>query len=387
MIGIKNFIFKLRVSLEKKALAAVLALAVCAGLFIFLNWQMTVMAMGDGSLSSVDGLIEIIKKRQGKSTVRKVMGLYLTAYSAGNPKKIDEIIKLIDATELNAAVIDIKDYSGLILYDTQVKLAKDLKLKDNRLGNVKNLIKKLHNKGIYVIARQTVFQDPALAEKKPAWALKKKSGGVWRDRKGLSWVDPAKKEIWDYNLAIAKEAVILGFDEINFDYMRFPSDGNMAEVVYGNAGKKKYEVMREFYDFLSMNFTNEPVWISVDMFGFVMEKKGEDDMSIGQRLSDALPNFDYICPMMYPSHYPSGHLKLKNPAEHPALVIENGIAMGLPVFTGKRARFRPWLQAFDLGATYDAAKIRAQIDAVEGNDNAGWLLWNASNRYTKAGLE
>ena len=134
-------------------------------------------------------------------------GLYLTAYSVGSAKKMDAIIDLIEKTELKGVVIDIKDYSGKILYDSQVKLVNDLKTDENRLGDVRSLIKKLHDKNIYVIARQTVFQDPVLAEKKPEWAIKNKAGGLWRDHKGLAWVDPGKKEVWSYNVAIAKEAV------------------------------------------------------------------------------------------------------------------------------------------------------------------------------------
>jgi len=315
-------------------------------------------------------------------------GLYLTAYSAGSPKKIDEIISLINKTELNAVVIDIKDYSGKILYDSQIKLVNDLKTDEKRLGDVKSLIDKLHKNNIYVIARQTVFQDPVLAERKPTWAIKNKSGGLWRDNKGLAWVDPSKKEVWSYNVAIAKEAISFGFDEINFDYVRFPSDGNMAQAVYGmGTSSKKYEVMKSFYHFLNIKLKYEPAWVSLDMFGFVMEKTGEDDMRIGQRIADAIDEVDYISPMMYPSHYPSGHLGLKNPAQYPALVFENGLKLGMPKFEGKRAKVRPWIQAFNLGAVYDAVKIRAQIDEVEKYTDAGWLMWNASNRYTDSGLE
>ena len=283
-------------------------------------------------------------------------------------------------------VIDIKDYSGKILYDSKLKLVNDLKTDENRLGDVASLIKKLHAKNIYVIARQTVFQDPALAEKKPEWAIKNKAGGLWRDHKDLAWVDPSKKEVWSYNVAIAKEAIAFGFDEINFDYVRFPSDGNMSQTVYAAGNEKKYLVMKQFYHFLNIKLSNEPVWLSLDMFGFVMEKTGEDDMRIGQRIVDAVDETDYISPMMYPSHYPSGYLGLKNPAQFPALVIANGMKIGMPKFEGKRTKVRPWIQAFNLGAVYDAQKIREQINEVEKYTDAGWLMWNASNRYTNAGL-
>ncbi len=354
---------------------------------IWWAWTETVQTI-EASSVDITGQPTSIPLKSGieKSTLIKVKGLYLTAYSAGSAKKIDTIIDLIDRTELNAVVIDIKDYSGKILYDSKLKLVNDLKTDENRLGDVAALIKKLHAKNIYVIARQTVFQDPALAEKKPEWAIKNKSGGLWRDHKGLAWVDPSKKEVWAYNVAIAKEAIAFGFDEINFDYVRFPSDGNMSQAVYAAGNEKKYLVMKQFYHFLNIKLSDEPVWLSLDMFGFVMEKKGEDDMRIGQRIADAVDETDYISPMMYPSHYPPGHLGLKNPAQFPAKVFANGMQMGMPKFEGKRAKVRPWIQAFNLGAVYDAEKIRAQIDETEKYTDAGWLMWNASNRYTSAGL-
>lgn len=324
---------------------------------------------------------------RSKSPVRVAKGIYLTANAAMNSSTLARLEDLIATTELNAVVIDIKDYTGNLLYQSQVPLAVELGTARPVLTDVPALIARLHAKNIYVIARQTVFQDPALAEKKPEWAFARKSGGLWRDKLGLAWVNPAKTEVWDYNIAIAREAIALGFDEINFDYVRFPSDGNMSQVVYTHGDRQRHEVMRDFYQYLSEALSPEPAWISVDLFGFAMER--HDGMGIGQRLADTVPELDYISPMMYPSHYPPGHLRLSNPAAAPGLVIANGMAKGVPYFatTTARAQVRPWLQAFHIGARYDAAKIRAQINAVEKYPNAGWLLWNASMRYTNAGLK
>lgn len=320
------------------------------------------------------------------ANAQTVKGLYLTAYSANNPKKLNEIIKLIDTTELNAVVIDIKDYTGYVLYDSQVPLVTGLKTKKVLVHDLPAIINRLHQHNIYVIARQVVFQDPVLAAKKPEWAIKSKLGDLWRDKKGLSWVDATRQEVWDYNISIAKEAASFGFDELNFDYVRFPSDGNMSLVAYSNGSESRHQIMQKFYQYLGNELMDEPLYISLDMFGLVMEAKGENDLSIGQRIVDAIDNVDYICPMMYPSHYSRGHLGLKNPAAEPAKVIEHGLVEGMPVFEGGGAEVRPWIQAFNLGAVYDGAKIRAEIDAVEKYSDAGWLMWNASNRYTKAGL-
>ncbi|HBU07082.1 MAG TPA: sugar fermentation stimulation protein [Candidatus Magasanikbacteria bacterium] len=368
----------------KLFLIITIGLGLLASLLICWQWveTSTTQSLADLNLNKV----EIVERVKSKTII--VKGLYLTAYSAGNPKKMDEIIKLIDKTELNAVVIDVKDYSGKVLYDSNLLWIKEFKTKENRLGDVKALIKKLHEHNIYVIARQTVFQDPLLASKKSEWAIKSSASsadGLWRDHKGLAWVDPTRIEVWNYNVAIAKEAIRFGFDEINFDYVRFPSDGNMKLVIYNTGNEPKYEVMRRFYTYLRNKLNKESAWISLDMFGYVMERT--DDMNIGQRLVDAVDNTDYICPMMYPSHYSKNSLGYENPAEIPGLIIDNGMKKGLPIFENKRAKVRPWLQAFDIGAKYsDGPKIREQIDAVEKYDNAGWLLWNAANRYSVNGL-
>ncbi len=377
----------------------ILAIGFSAFCFLFVAWfwswtlyaqEMALFSVNDNPKNFLTTKLSNKKQKPNK---REVKGLYLTAYSASNPTKVDQIINLINSTELNAVVIDIKDYSGYVLYDSNLLWVNEFKTEQKRLGDVKAIVKKFHDNNIYVIARQTVFQDPVLAEAKSEWAFQSKNGGstssadkLWRDNKGLAWVDPARREVWNYNLAIAKEAIKFGFDEINFDYVRFPSDGNMSLVVYTNGEKEKHEVMNDFFKFISESLADKPAWISIDMFGFVMER--HDGMNIGQRLEDAVDYIDYICPMMYPSHYPAGHLGFENPAEFPGLVIENGMIKGDPYFLDKKAEVRPWIQAFNIGAVYDdGPKIREQIDMVEKYTDGGWLLWNAANRYSAAGLE
>ncbi|MBP6859567.1 MAG: glycoside hydrolase [Candidatus Magasanikbacteria bacterium] len=317
----------------------------------------------------------------------KVKGLYLTAYSAGSEKKINQIIALINTTELNAVVIDLKDYSGQVLYDSAVDLVDNLKLQDNRIKNLDKLLVKLKENNIYTIARISVFQDPLLAQKKPEWAIKSKKGGLWRDKNNLSWVDPANKEVWTYVVSIAKEAGRLGFDEVNFDYIRYPTDGRLADIIYGNGASKRYEVILGFFKYVSEEMKDEPVYTSADLFGLTTEKKGEDDMSIGQRLGDAVQYFDYVMPMVYPSHYPTGYRGYKNPANYPYEVVYNAMKAGVKQAQDKKAKLRTWIQAFNLGAVYDGTKIRAQIKASDDAGADGWILWNASNRYTVAGLE
>jgi hypothetical protein len=312
-----------------------------------------------------------------------VRGIYLTAASAGSDEYRKNLIKKLASAYINSVVIDIKDYSGYILYDTQLDEVNKIKGKKIRL-DARQVIDEFHEAGIYIIARQTVFQDPVLAEARPELAMHTKNGNIWRDNKNLAWLDPSNKKVWEYNLAIAKEAVSLGFDEINFDYMRYPSDGPMSSLEYNlPSGQQKYDIMKSFYQYLSDNLSDLTP-LSIDMFGLVMDNtKDNYDLNIGQRLIDALDYFDDISPMMYASHYPKTYLGYANSAEHPGEVVAYGLKIAEATTTNRRAKIRPWLQAFSIGAVYDKEKIKAQIKAVEmaTSTTSGWLFWNARNVY------
>ncbi|MBT4648737.1 hypothetical protein HOC14_00260, partial [bacterium] len=312
-----------------------------------------------------------------------VRAIYLTAYSAGRNEWRQNLIEKMKDSRINSVVIDIKDYSGFILYDSQVPAVLEINAVRSRIDDIKNIIKEFHQAGIYVIARQTVFQDPKLASAKPELAFKTWNGNIWRDYKGLAWLDPQKEEVWEYNLAIAKEATKLGFDEINFDYMRYPSDGNVANMNYNlKPEQNRAEIMKGFYKFLSKNLSKKTI-ISIDMFGLVMDHTNDNyDLHIGQRLTDAVDYFDYVYPMMYASHYPVNYLGLGNAAAYPGAVLTYGLKISLPAIENKKAKIRPWLQAFNIGAIYDQRLIDQQIDAVENaTSTAGWALWNARNYY------
>jgi len=316
-------------------------------------------------------------------------GIYLTAYSAGMKTRREDLLNLIKETELNSIIIDLKDSSGKVFFDSNLPLVEEIDSKEVRIPDLADWLKELKKEGIYTIARIVVFQDPYLAANKPEIALKAKGGGLWRDFKGLAWVDPTQKLVWDYNLDLAKEAVKLGFDEVNFDYIRFPSDGNIKQIVYANLDNANFEgkalVMKQFYEYVNKTLTFYPVITSADLFGMVLWRS--DGLNIGQRLEDAAPNFDYICPMVYPSHYPDGFENFANPAEHPYEIIYRSLIRAKDTLANSRARLRPWLQAFDLGAVYTPEMIRSQIQATYDGNGFGWLLWNASNRYNNGGLE
>ena len=316
-------------------------------------------------------------------------GIYLTAYTAGSAERRQTLIDLIKSTELNTVVIDIKDYSGKIFYNTDVPLAKSIGSVEVRIKDIKKVVADLKQQGIYSIARIVVFQDPYLAERLPDIALKNKSGGIWRDKKGLSWVDPTQRLVWDYNLDLATEAAQLGFDEINFDYIRFPSDGDIDQIAYANlsdvTAEGKVAVIADFYNYLNQRLEFVPVLTSADLFGMVLWRS--DGLNIGQRLEDAMANFDYICPMVYPSHYPVNFEGFANPADHPYEIVYRSLIKAKDKLIGQRAVLRPWLQDFNLGAIYTSDMIKLQKQASYDAGSSGWLLWNAGNNYSTGGLE
>jgi len=313
-------------------------------------------------------------------------GIYLTAYTAGWKERRQKLIDLVKTTELNSVVIDIKDYSGKIFFDTDIDLVNEIGAEDIRIPDLADWLKELKEQGIYTIARIVIFQDPYLAGQKQDIALRSKSGGLWRDWKGLSWVDPTQKLVWDYNLDLAEEAVKLGFDEINFDYIRFPSDGDIKQIAFANLnGRQKHEVMAEFYAYVAERMKFLPVITSADLFGMVLWRS--DGLNIGQRLEDAAPYFDFVCPMVYPSHYPDGFEGFSNPAEHPYEIIYRSLMMAENKMNNGKAKLRPWLQDFDIGAVYTPEMIRLQKQATYDAKGFGWLLWNASNQYTELGLD
>lgn len=324
------------------------------------------------------------------ATPSQVKAIYMTNWVAGDKKLRNGLVKIVDETEINSIVIDIKDYTGRIPFEVSNSLLKDLGAYEKRIADIKEFIDELHEKNIYVIGRISVFQDSYLVRRRPDLAVRRKSdNGVWKDFKGISWLDPGSKEVWGYIETLAKESYDVGFDEINFDYIRFPSDGNMKDISYPwSKGKQKVETMKEFFAYLRENLGDMGAPISADLFG--MTTTNTDDMNIGQNLENALKYFDYVSPMVYPSHYPKGFNGYPNPAAKPYEIVK--FAMDSAVNRAKNAtttplKLRPWLQDFNLGATYDALMIRAQIQAVYDSGLDSWMLWNASNRYTRTALE
>lgn len=333
------------------------------------------------------------------TTPAQVKGVYMTSWTASQSKFRDPLINLIGRTELNSIVIDIKDYSGKIVFPIEDNPElKSFGSESVRVKDMQDFIESLHQKGIYVIGRLAVFQDAYFVKYRPDLAVRNKSGSaVWKDFKGISWIDPGSKEYWDYIVALAKEARKVGFDEINFDYIRFPSDGNMQDISYPfSSSTPKAVVLKNFFAYLHDNLVTassspDRLKISADLFGLTTSAQG--DMGIGQVLENALPYFDYVDPMVYPSHYPTTFLGFKEPEAHPYDVVHFAMqsavkrADALASTTGQTvAALRPWLQDFGLRMDYGPAEVKLQIKATNDDGLYSWLLWSASNQYTTGAL-
>ena len=342
-------------------------------------------------------------------TPEAVKAIYMTACVAGTPSFRAKLLKLANETEINTIVIDVKDYTGTISFPTDNPEFKDNAGGGCRARDMADFIETLHKNNIYVIARITSFQDPYLAKIHPDWAVKKLTDKTanWKDRKGISYIDAGNKNMWKYLADLGLESYALGFDEINFDYIRFPSDGNMKDIYfpYSNSilvsniahaavgtstpavKSGKSVVLKGFYEYLHEHLGGAGIPISADLFG--MTATNYDDLNIGQILEDAAENFDFIAPMVYPSHYPAGFHGYADVNAHPYDIVS--FSMDFAVKRLKAVgisplKLRPWLQDNDYPVPYTPAMVRTQIQATYDAGLTSWMLWDAGNTYTQSAL-
>lgn len=344
---------------------------------------------GEKNKSIDDFFIQPFEKVKPVWKPVEVKGIYLTGWSAGNRKRFFELVDLVKSTGLNSMVIDIKDATGQVTFDTQVQQAKDINAVSAKINDIKEILRILEENHIYSIARIVVFKDPILAKNKPEWAVKTKDGRVWTDYKGKGWVNPYLKEVWEYNVKLAEEAAKLGFKEIQFDYVRFPSDGNLKNIVYDKiTDEPKSKVIKRFLEYARSRLNPRGVYVSADVFGLVTSAL--DDLNIGQVLEDVAEVVDYICPMVYPSHYAMGSYGIPNPNASPYETVYVSLSHAvrrLNKMDNNKAIIRPWLQDFSLGYPYGVKEVKAQIKAVYDTGLKEWILWNPSNYYTVGALE
>ncbi|HOC08186.1 MAG TPA: putative glycoside hydrolase [Bacillota bacterium] len=327
----------------------------------------------------------------------KAKGIYLTGYTAGG-KRFYDLLDLVNRTELNAMVIDVKNDDGLVTYKTRNEMA--LSVGANRIVQIKDIEKRmadLKKNGVYAIARIVAFKDTRAAGSRPDLAIKTKSGTVWRDNKGNAWLNPYNRESWEYILDVAKEAVEYGFDEIQFDYVRFPTDGNRKLIDYGEAKEKESmaEAIAAFMKYATEVLNDKGVFVSADIFGQVTTNK--DDMGLGQQLEDLTVSTNILCPMVYPSHYYPGVYGVSYPDFEPYKIVYTSISTAVKRMEavdhkGGKAILRPWLQDFtasylkDGYQVYGRKQVREQIQATYDSGVEEWLLWNAGNYYTEGAL-
>lgn len=342
-----------------------------------------------------------------------VKAAYMTSCIASGKSLRAPLTRLVEQTELNALVIDIKDFSGMVSVDFDDPRFV-LNSKGCTIPDIKEYIAELHEKRIYVIGRVTVMQDSVYTKSHPDAAVKRKSdGATWKDKKGLAFVDPGASEYWQHMVDIGKASYALGFDEINYDYVRYPSDGDMSNAKFTRTGSTTKAVMMDrFFSYLGKGMRAAGVPSSADLFG--MTTTNTDDLGIGQVLESALRNFDYVAPMVYPSHYPPNFNGWKNPNLVPYEIIhfsmsraveranaleqkESGwvapvVSTTTPASAASTAKFvpqgiyanklRPWIQDFDYGKVYTEADVRAQKRATYDSGLLSWMAWDPSNKYT-----
>ena len=314
----------------------------------------------------------------------KVKGIYIPFGLLALPERVKTLLDLVDQTELNSIVVDVKSDRGIISYDSEVPLASTIGAYRQGYLSPEELLQWCAEKGIYTVARMVVFKDDPLARGKPELAVVDGAGQLWLDREQLGWANPFREEVWDYNIALAKEVAEMGFDEIQFDYIRFPSDGDVRAIVYQeeNTLETRTAAIRGFAAKLQQEVRPYAVFTSADVFGLTVWVKEGSDMGIGQRVEDISPYVDYLCPMVYPSTFESGNLGYVNPTLHPYGVVYRSTIEAL-----KRsdARVRPWLQHYSLkGIQYDHSRLFAQRVAADEATilgAQGWVYWNAGGKY------
>lgn len=324
-----------------------------------------------------------------------VRGIYISGPMAGSAY-MDELVTLVDETELNAVVIDIKDDEGRLTYQAGAGTAAELGACIPYIQNVPGLVADLNAHGIYTIARIVAFKDPFLAKAKPELALRDQGGVVITESGAASWVNPFEKQIWTYLEEIALNAAEAGFNEVQFDYVRFPTDGS-AQIDYGPAGegKEKKDAIAGFLTEVTSQLHDKGVRCSADVFGTIITNPADAEY-VGQDFVQLAQIVDKICPMVYPSHYAANSFGLSVPDSQPYETIHASLqyaASSLFGFEAERANcVRPWLQDFTASwvkghISYGPEELRAQIKAVYDVGYTDWLLWNAGNKYTAEGLE
>lgn len=311
---------------------------------------------------------------------KTVKGIYLTSWSAGSTRKMDKMLALLDKTELNAVVIDVRD-SGEMYWKMGIPLADESGANQIAVTRPEPLFERLKKHNVWPIARIAIFRDNFVPKKFKERAVQRTDGTVWRDRAGNSWLDPYNKKNWDYIAQTVDFALDTGFPEIQLDYVRFPSEGKMSSMVF--PARKSYDdpraapstVIADFCKYIREKVKAKNGEYTADIFGIISSSTTKDQ-GIGQSLEKIAEPFDVICPMVYPSHFAKGEYGIADPSNSPYAIITK--SLGDYKRRVPNAKVRPWLQDF---FGYGPAQVKAQIKAARDLGYEEFLMWNAGNRY------
>jgi len=312
----------------------------------------------------------------------EVRGVHVTMALASIPGKLDEYIAM-KADGLNTIELDVKDENGdLAFTPANVPLARQIGAAQGYYNPVR-IAAKIHNAGLYLIGRVVSFEDPRLSAGAPWLAIRRADGSRWLNRGGLGWTNPYDTRVWRYNVGIAEAAARAGFDEIQFDYVRFPSDGDVGQIRYpGKHAQPMGWTIPMYVKYAAARLRPLGVRISVDVFGLSATR----DLGIAQFPRRISPYVDAIYPMVYPSHYGSGEYDIVDPDSRPGTTVAYSLRDFQRAVRGRRVVLIPWLQDFSQGRTYTLADVRDEIQAARLEHVKGFMLWNATGVYTKEAL-
>lgn len=313
----------------------------------------------------------------------EIRGVHMTIGLASIKGKLDEFVSYRSAG-LNAIELDVKDENGTIGFvSPAVPLAGEIGAQASRYYNARKAARKIHDAGLYLIGRVVVFQDPALVASRPDLAIKTPSGSVWQTDAGAGWANPYDERVWEYNVDVAIAAAEAGFDEIMFDYVRFPTDGTAPEVYPDKRSEPRWQTIASFIEYATVRLKPYGVRVSAALFGLAATR----DLGIGQRPALLGKYLDVIYPMVYPSHYGSGEYNIDDPDSQPGRTVSFSLLDYRQKLEARQARIVPWLQDFSLGRTYTLDDVEQQIEAARRAQSSGFLLWNAGGIYTTAALK
>jgi hypothetical protein len=312
----------------------------------------------------------------------ELRGVHVTAALASLPGKLDEYLDL-EREGLTALELDVKDENGEVGF---VPRSVPLAVKSGAARDYydpRAVAKRAHDRGLYLIGRIVVFEDPVLSRARPDLAIRRSDGSTWRDAAGLGWANPYDKRVWEYNVELAIAAARAGFDEIMFDYVRFPSDGDVDSTVYRNpAGLKKREAIPAFLRYAEKRLRPYDVRVGAAVFGL----SGARDLGIGQVPRDMAPYIDTMYAMTYPSLFGPGELGIDEPGSTPGETVARALKRFQTRLRGTGVLLVPWVQDFSFSTQYDLEKVQAQIEAARGVGSKGFLLWNPEGLYTDDAL-